>query len=72
MRAGKGMSKMFLGDLVGADGDKNHFDHAKTSTSKNFLCYDLCRRPPIPQKSLGIDDNFFFTSILTAVTDPLY
>ena len=76
IRAGKSMSNKFVGEnpfpFLGADGDKDHFDNAKISASKNFLCHDLCRRPPILQKSLEIDDNFFFTPILTAIIDSLY
>jgi uncharacterized membrane protein len=45
----------------------------KTSTSKNFLCYDrVCRQPQIVQKSQGIDDSFFFSFLPTAISDSLY
>jgi hypothetical protein len=47
--------------------------HKKTSTSKNFLCYDrVCRRPQIVQKALGIDDSFFFPYLPTAINDLFY
>jgi hypothetical protein len=64
--------KMFVGDILGADGDKNHFDNAKTSTKQELPMPRSLSSTSDRAKTLGDRRQFLFASIPTAITAPLH